>query len=91
MPEGFVVMRDHTKRVCVVSTTVYRSEQGPQCFGRKLDSEYGGERPREAISETHLRVGKAQVLSTELPERELGHCEGLQRGLGGSESFSIPR
>jgi hypothetical protein len=45
----------------------------------------------EDISETHLRMGKARELSVELPNRELGPCEGLQQGLRRSMSFSIPR
>ena len=39
--EGLVVLRDHTNRVCGVAATVYRREQGPWCFGQKLDSEDG--------------------------------------------------
>jgi hypothetical protein len=31
----------------------------------------------EAILDTHLRVGKARGLSTELPNRELDLCEGI--------------
>ena len=31
-----------------------------------------------------LARGEGPGLSTELPDRELGPCEGLQRGLGGS-------
>ena len=31
-----------------------------------------------------LARGEGTGLSTELPDRELGPCEGLQRGLGGS-------
>jgi hypothetical protein len=45
----------------------------------------------EDISETHLRMGKARGLSVELPNRELGPCEGLQQGLRRSMSFSVPR
>jgi hypothetical protein len=44
----------------------------------------------EAILEIHFRVGKVQGLSTELPDRELGSYEGLQRGLRESLNFSIP-
>ena len=57
-------MRDHTNRVCGVAAIVYRREQGPRHFGRKLDSEDGGERFERGLSEgtpeTHLRVGKNQ-------------------------------
>ena len=45
---GLVVLRDHTNRVCGVAATVYRREQGPRRFGRKLDSEDGGEHLGEA-------------------------------------------
>ena len=62
--EGLVVLRDHTNCVCGVAATVYWREQDPWRFGRKLDSEDGGERPRRGLPEgtpkTHLRVGKAR-------------------------------
>ena len=44
--KGLVVLRDHTNRVCGVAATVYRKEEGPRWFGRKLDSEDDGERSR---------------------------------------------
>jgi hypothetical protein len=60
---GLVVLRDHTNRVCDVAATVYRREQGMRRFGRKLDSEDGGERSGrdlpEGTLEIHLRIGKA--------------------------------
>ena len=62
--EGLVVLRDHTNRVCGMAATVYRREQGPRRFSRKLDSKDGGERSGrgllEGTPETHLRVGKAR-------------------------------
>ena len=36
-----------------------------------------GSSPGEAISETHLSMGKARGISTELPNQELGPCEGI--------------
>ena len=43
---------------------------------------------RERLAGRHvgdpLACGEGPRLSTELPDRELGPCEGLQRGLGGS-------
>ena len=77
-------MRDHTNRVCGVATAVYRWEQGPRCFGRKLDSEDGGS-IRERLAGRHigdpLAHGEGPKPSTELPDRELGPCEGfLARG-----------
>jgi len=59
-------------------------EQGPRQFGRKLDSEDGGEH-RERLAGRHvgdpLARGEGPWLSTELPDRELGPCEGfLARG-----------
>ena len=82
--ERLVVLRDHTNQVCGVAATVYQREQGPWCFGRKLDSEDGGEHPGE-LAERHvgnpLPRGEGPRLSTELPDRELGPCEGfLARG-----------
>ena len=53
--EGLVVLRDHTNQVCGVAATVYRREQGPRRFGRKLDSEDGGEHPGEACRKAHRR------------------------------------
>ena len=61
---GLVVLRDHTNRVCGVAATMYQREEGPQRFGRKFDSEDGGERSSrglpEGTSETHLHMGKAR-------------------------------
>ena len=65
---------------------MYRREQGPQCFDRKLDSEDGEERSRRGFATSGLTGdplarGKGSELSTELPDRELGPCEGfLARG-----------
>ena len=60
IPSGARVLRDRDNRVCVTAATVYRREQGPRRFGRKLDSGDGGERPRGAGSVHHLRVEKAR-------------------------------
>ena len=67
-------MRDHTKHICGVAAIVYRREQGPWRFGRKLDSEDGGEHPGEACRDPLAR-GEGPRLSTELPVRELGPYE----------------
>ena len=62
--DGACSLRDHTNHICGVAATVYQREQGPRWFGRKLDSEDGGERSERGLSkgtsETHLRVGKAR-------------------------------
>ena len=79
-------MRDHTNRVCDVAVTVYRREQGPWRFGRKLDSEDGGKHLGEACRKARRRPtcawGRLEVIhGTELPDRELGSCKGfLARG-----------
>ena len=84
--EGLVVLRDHTNRVCDVAVTVYRREQGPRRFGRKLDSEDGGERSGRGFATSGLTgdplaCGEGPRLSTELPDRGLDPCEGfLARG-----------
>ena len=67
-----------------MAATVYLREQGPRRFGRKLDSEDGG-RIRERLASRHvedpLARGEGPRLSTELPDREVGPCEGfLARG-----------
>jgi hypothetical protein len=36
-----------------------------------------GAGPGEAISKTHLCMGEARWLSTELPDRELGFCDSI--------------
>ena len=91
--EGLEVLRDHTnQRVCGVATTVYRRKQGPRCFGRKLDSEDGGEHPGEACRKARRRPtcawGRPEAIHrvTRLGAWPLQGipCEGLQRGLGGS-------
>ena len=88
--EGLVVLRDHINRVCGVVATVYRREQGPRRFSRKLDSEDGGEHPREACRKARQRPtcawGRPEAihevtLSRAWPLRGIP-CEGLQRGLG---------
>jgi hypothetical protein len=83
-------MRDRGNRVCVTVATVYRRERGPWCFGRKLDSRDGGERPRGAGSGTPLERGEGLRLSMELldrgawPSRGLPFTQGHQRGLVGT-------
>ena len=64
--EGLVILRDHTNRVCGVAATVYRREQGPRRFGRKLDSEDDGERSGKGTGDL-LVHGEGLGLSTELP------------------------
>ena len=70
-----MVLRDHTNHVCGVAATVYRREQGPRCFDRKLGSEDVGEQSErglpEGTSETHLHVGKAQGYPWSYPTRSL--------------------
>jgi hypothetical protein len=48
---------------------MYRREQGPQCFVRKLVSGDDGERPRGAGSRAPLVCGEGPRLSTELLDR----------------------
>ena len=80
--EGLVILRDHTNRVCGVVATVYRREQGPHRFARKLDSEDGRERSGRGFATSGLTRdplvhGEGPELSMELPNRELGPCEGF--------------
>ena len=78
--EGLVVLRDHTNRVCGVAATVYRREQGPRRFGRKLDSEDGGERSGRGTLETHLHMGKAGGYPRSYPTRSLALVRDSLRG-----------
>jgi hypothetical protein len=74
---GARVLRDSDNRVCVTAATVYRREQGPRRFNRKLDSGDGGERPRGAKSGASLVCGEGAQLSTQL----LDHGAWPSRGL----------
>jgi hypothetical protein len=93
---GLVVLRDHTNRVCRVATSVYRREQGPWQFGRKLDGKNSGERSGRGLLEgtpkTHFAVGRPRAIYgvTRPGAWTLRGipCEGLQRGLGESLSAS---
>ena len=70
-----------------MAATVYQREQGPRRFDRNLDSEDGGEHPERLVGRhvgDPLAPGEGPRLSMELPDWELGPCEGLQRGLGRS-------
>ena len=90
--EGLVVLRDHTNHICGVAATVYRREQGPRRFGRKLNSEDGGERSGRGLSEgtpeTTCAWGRPRAIHrvTRPGAWTLRGipCEGLQQGLGGS-------
>ena len=87
-----MTIRDYTNHVCGVAVTVYQREQGPRWFGRKLDSEDGGEHPGEAYQKTRRRPTYAWRRPEAIhgvtrlgawPLRGIP-CEGLQQGLGGS-------
>jgi hypothetical protein len=93
---GLVVLQDHTNQACDVGATVYRREQGPWWFSRKLDSEDGGSSPGEACWKAHRRPTRAWGRTGAIhgvtqpgawPLRGIP-CEGLQRGLEGSLSAS---
>jgi hypothetical protein len=56
---------------------MYRREQGPRRFGRKLDSGDGGERPRGAGSIAPLAQGEGPRLSTESLDRGAWPSPGL--------------
>jgi hypothetical protein len=69
VPCGARVLQDHDNRVCVTAATVYRTERGPQHFGRKLDSGDDEEHPRGDRSGAPLMRGEGSRLSTELLDR----------------------
>jgi hypothetical protein len=69
VPSGARVLQDRYNRVCVTTATRYRRERGPWCFGQKLDSGDGGERPRGAGTGAPLARGEVPRLSTELLDR----------------------
>jgi hypothetical protein len=58
VPSGARVLRDRDNRICVTAATMYQRERGPWCFGRKLDSGDGVERPRGAESGAPLVRGE---------------------------------
>jgi hypothetical protein len=97
---GLVVLRDHTNYVCGVTATMYQSEQGSRCFGRRLDSEDGGERSGrglpEGTLETHLRMEKARGYPRSYPTWSLALARDSLRGaptrtMEKLERFSIPQ
>ena len=66
----------------VLPHTVYQRDQGPRWFGQKLDSEDGGEWSGRGFATSGLTGdpfarGEGPELSTELPDRKLGPCEGF--------------
>jgi hypothetical protein len=77
VPSGARVLRDRDNRVCVTATTVYQRERGSRCFGRKLDSGDGEERPRGARSGVPLARGEGPRLSTELLDQGAWPLHGL--------------
>lgn len=70
-------MEDHVNHICGVAATVHQNEHGLQRFGRKLDSEDGGEQPKRESLKTHLCARNIQRLSTEFPDRELDPCKSI--------------
>jgi hypothetical protein len=68
VPSGTRVLRDRDNQVYVTTSTVYQRERGPRRFGRKLDSDDGGE---------HLRGG--QKRSTTYVWRRLVALYGVTR------------
>jgi hypothetical protein len=74
---GARVLQDSDNRVCVTAATVYRRERGPRCFGRKLDSGHGGERPKGVESGAPLARGEGPRPSTELLDRGAWPSRGL--------------
>ena len=85
--EGLVVLRYHTNRVCGVAATMYGGNKARGVSARSLIVKTVRsirERLAERNVEDPLAHGEGPRLSTELPDRELGPYEGLQRGLEGS-------
>ena len=77
-------MRDHTNRVCGVAATVYGGNKARGVSAGSLIVKTAGS-IRERLAEWHVgdpfARGEGPRLSTELPDRELGPCEGfLARG-----------
>ena len=81
---GLVVLRDHTNRVCGVAATIYQGNKDRGGSAGSLIVKTAGS-IRERLAGRHvgdpLARGEGLWLSTELPDRELGPCEGfLARG-----------
>jgi hypothetical protein len=93
--EGLVVLQYHTNRVSGVAATVYRREQGPRRFGRKIVKTVGsgmGEACQKAHRRPTCAWGRPEAINGVTrpgawPLRGI-LCEELQRGLGGSLSAS---
>ena len=83
--EELVVLRDQTNRVCGVASTVYGGNKVYGVSAGSLIVKTVGS-IWERLAERHIGDPLARAegprLSTELPNQELGPCEGLQRGLG---------
>jgi hypothetical protein len=80
--EELVILRDHINHICGVAATCTKGNKAYAILAESSIVKMARTSPREAITETHLHVGKARGLSTELSNWDLGPCEGLQRGLG---------
>jgi hypothetical protein len=74
---GARVLRDSDNRVYVTAATVYWRERGPRRFDWKVDSGYGGERPRGAKNGAPLACGEGTRLSTQLLDRGAWSSHGL--------------
>ena len=82
--DGLLVLRDYTNRVCGVAATVYGGNKTHGVSAESLIVKTAGS-IQERLAERHvgdlLARGKGLRLSMELPDRELGPCEGfLARG-----------
>ena len=77
-------MQDHTNCICGVTATVYGGNKARNILAGSLIVKTVGS-IRERLTGRHvedpLARGEGSRLSTELPDRELGPCEGfLERG-----------
>jgi hypothetical protein len=56
-------MEDHVNHICGVAATIHQNEHGLRWFGRKLDSEDGGERSkRDNLKDPLACVKRSDVI-----------------------------
>jgi hypothetical protein len=70
-------MEDHVNNIYGVAATIHQNKHGLRRFGRKLDSEDGGEQSkRDNLKDPLACVERSEVIP-EFPDRELDPCKSI--------------